>query len=157
MHGDEPRVDRDTLGGRGNESETVLNLRNAMSGNRSAYWVATLLFTAFMAYNAFAYLTSDPRMMSAFALLGYPSYFPEILGVAKLLGIIALLMPAAPRIKEWAYAGFTFTLLGAILSHVAVGQPREAITPFVALAVMAVSYLLRPPHRRILEALAAVR
>jgi putative oxidoreductase len=128
-----------------------------MSGNRAAYWVATLLFTSFMAYNAFAYLRGDPRMMSAFARLGYPSYFPEILWVAKLLGVIALLVPAAPRLKEWAYAGFTFTLLGAMVSHVAVGQQREAITPFVALAIMSVSYLLRPPHRRILEALASVR
>ena len=93
-----------------------------MSGNRAAYWVATLLFTSFMAYNAFAYLRGDPRMMSAFARLGYPSYFPEILGVAKLLGVIALLVPAAPRLKEWAYAGFTFNLLGAMVSHVAVGQ-----------------------------------
>jgi DoxX-like family len=128
-----------------------------MSGNRAAYWVATLLFTAYMAYNAFAYLTSDPGMMAAFALLGYPSYFPEILGFAMMLGIVALLVPATPRLKEWVYAGFTFALLGSILSHVAIGQQREAITSFVALAVMAVSYLLRPPHRRILEAVAAVR
>jgi DoxX-like family len=134
-----------------------LDQSDAMNGNKAAYWVATLLFSTFMAYNAFAYLTHDPRMMAAFALLGYPGYFPEILGVAKLLGVFALLIPAAPRLKEWAYAGFTFTLLGAIISHVAVGQKREAVIPLAVLVVMSVSYLLRPPLRRILEAAAAVR
>jgi hypothetical protein len=128
-----------------------------MNGNKAAYWAATLLFSTFMAYNAFAYLTQDPKMMTSFALLGYPGYFPEILGVAKLLGVFALLIPAAPRLKEWAYAGFTFTLIGAILSHLAVGQRREAAVPLAALVVMTVSYLLRPPLRRILEAAAAVR
>jgi uncharacterized membrane protein YphA (DoxX/SURF4 family) len=122
-----------------------------------AYWAVTLAFTALMAYDAFAYLSRDPKMMMAMASLGYPPYVPIILGIAKTLGVIALLVPAAPRTKEWAYAGFTFTLIGAFFSHVAMGQSNEAARPVVVLLILAVSYLLRPPTRRILEAAAAVR
>jgi uncharacterized membrane protein YphA (DoxX/SURF4 family) len=126
-----------------------------MTGKVAAYWTATLLFSAFMAYDAYAYLSRDPKMSAAMASLGYPPYFPIILGIAKILGVIALLVPDAPRTKEWAYAGFT--LIGAFFSHLATGQEREAAMPAVVLIVMAVSYLLRPPMRRILEAAAAVR
>jgi hypothetical protein len=130
---------------------------DAVGEGRAAYWVATLFFAAFMGYDAAALLAGDPRMMAEFAYLGYPFHFAEILGVAKILGVLALLVPGTPRLKEWAYAGFTFTFVGAILSHLAAGQRKEAIVPLAALAVMTVSYLLRPPLRRILEAAAAVR
>jgi len=128
-----------------------------MSGKVLAYWAATLPFAAFMSYNAYAYLSRDPRMTAAMASLGYPPYFPIILGIAKILGVVAILVPGAPRTKEWAYAGFTFTMIGAFFSHLASGQVHEAAIPIVALLVMAISYLLRPPMRRILEAAAAVR
>jgi uncharacterized membrane protein YphA (DoxX/SURF4 family) len=128
-----------------------------MSGKVAAYWAATLFFAAFMAYDAYAYLSRDPRMSAAMASLGYPPYFSVILGIAKILGVMALLVPGAPRTKEWAYAGFTFTLIGAFFSHLASGQQREAAMPLVALFILATSYLLRPPLRRILEAAAAVR
>lgn len=110
-----------------------------------------------MAFDAYAYLTHEPKMEGALASLGYPSYFMTILGVAKLLGVLALLVPQAPRLKEWAYAGFTFTFIGAFFSHLASGQHKEAVMPLAALVIMAISYLLRPPPRRILEAAAAVR
>jgi hypothetical protein len=128
-----------------------------MSGKAIAYWSTTLIFAAFMAYNAYAYLSRDPKMMAAMFSLGYPPYFPIILGIAKILGVIAILVPSAPRTKEWAYAGFTFTMIGAFFSHLASGQQREAALPIAVLIVMAASYLLRPPMRRILEAAAAVR
>jgi hypothetical protein len=63
-----------------------------MNEKNVAYWIATLALGAFMAYNAFAYLTHNPMMMEAFARLGYPTYFPTILGVAKILGIIVSLV-----------------------------------------------------------------
>jgi hypothetical protein len=128
-----------------------------MAAKSVVYWAATLTFTALMAYDAFAYLSRDPKMMVGMASLGYPPYFPIMLGIAKILGVIALLVPDAPRTKEWAYAGFTFTLVGAFFSHVAMGQSNEAAKPVVVLLILAVSYLLRPPFRRILEAAAAVR
>jgi uncharacterized membrane protein YphA (DoxX/SURF4 family) len=128
-----------------------------MNTKIGAYWVATLLFAGVMAYDAYAYLSRDAKMAAAMASLGYPPYFPIILGIAKILGVIAILVPGAPRTKEWAYAGFTFTLIGAFFSHLASGQQHEAVMPFFVLVVMAISYLLRPPLRRILEAAAAVR
>lgn len=135
----------------------AIEARVNMPGKKIIYWAATLLFAAFMAYDAYAFLSRDPKMGAAMASLGYPPYFLMILGTAKLLGVIAILVPGAPRTKEWAYAGFTFTLIGAFFSHLASGQLREAAMPVLALLVMAISYLLRPPMRRILEAAAAVR
>jgi hypothetical protein len=128
-----------------------------VSGKLIAYWVATLLFAAFMAFDAYAFLSHDPKMTAAMASLGYPGYFMTILGTAKLFGIVAILVPGACRLKEWAYAGFTFTLIGAFFSHLASGQQKEAMMPLAALFIMAISYLLRPPQRRILEAASAVR
>lgn len=113
------------------------------------YWIATLLLSAFMAFAAFSYLSQDPKMTSGFASLGYPSYFPIILGVAKILGVIALLVPGLPRMKEWAYAGFTFTFLGAIWSHVAMNQYSAALMPAMSLVVLAISCAYRPADRRV--------
>jgi hypothetical protein len=127
-----------------------------MKGTRFTYWAATILFAAFMGYDAYAYLARDPKMTTALASLGYPAYFMTILGAAKALGIIAILAPGLVRLKEWAYAGFTFTFIGAFFSHLASGQTKESVMPLVALVIMVISYLLRPPQRRILEAAAAV-
>ena len=115
-----------------------------MNGKKITYWIATILFAGVMAFDAYLYLTHDPKMMGALASLGYPSYFPNILGVAKVLGVIAILVPGFPRLREWAYAGFTFTLIGAFFSHLASGQTKEAVMPVICLVVMLVSYTLRP-------------
>lgn len=120
-----------------------------MKSKPVTYWIATIVISAFMAFVAIAYLTRNARMMSTFASLGYPDYFPAILGVAKLLGVIALLVPGAPHLKEWAYAGFTFTFIGAALSHLASGQSMAAVMPVISLLVLAVSYATRPADRRL--------
>src|SRR5258706_8226439 len=114
------------------------------------YWIATILLCGQMAFAAFAYLTKQPKVVEAFASLGYPDYFPMILGVAKTLGVIALLVPGYPMLKEWAYAGFTFTFLGAMWSHAAMDQNKAIMMPFAALMLLAVSCLLRPASRRVL-------
>ncbi len=86
----------------------------------------------------------------ALASLGYPAYLMTILGVAKLLGVIALLLPRMPLLKEWAYAGFTFDLLGATASHAFVGDGiGEIMMPLIFLGIAATSYSLRPPTRRL--------
>ena len=73
-----------------------------------------------------------------------------ILGVAKILGGIALLIPGVPLLKEWAYAGFTFDLFGAAASHAFVSDPiAEIIVPLVVLSIAIASYCLRPPNRRL--------
>lgn len=111
-----------------------------MKTKKVVYWVATLLVSAMMTMAAVAYLTHNPKAMDAFASLGYPSYFPTFLGIAKLLGVIALLAPGVPTLKEWAYAGFTFTFVAAFVSHMAMDQHKEAVAPVVASLLLAVSY-----------------
>lgn len=116
------------------------------------YWTTTALTAASMAASAELYLTRNRQMMRQFKKLGYPGYFPTILGVAKLLGIAALLAPRRGLLKEWAYAGFTFTFLGAAASHLAQDQEKEAAAPLVSLGMLATSYLTRPPGRKAVEA-----
>lgn len=111
--------------------------------SRVAYWIVTVLFSIPLAWSAIQYLIEAPRMVQTMVgHLGYPAYFPKILGAFKLLGVAALLYPRFPRLKEWAYAGFTFDLIGAILSHLAVGDgPLIAAVPFAFLVLLVVSYV----------------
>ena len=106
------------------------------------HWIATVAFVVPMAWSAIQYLTEAPKMVETMTVhLGYPMYFLKILGVAKLLGVLALLVSRPVRLKEWAYAGFTFDLIGAFLSHLSVGDPiGRALIPIGFLALMAVSY-----------------
>ncbi len=85
------------------------------------FWVFTGLFSAFMLTSAIPNILSSPEWADIFKQLGYPHYLLPAIGVAKLLGIIALLEPGFPRIKEWAYAGFFFDVTGAVYSGLAVG------------------------------------
>ena len=116
------------------------------------YWTTTALTAASMAASAELYFSRNRAMMKNFRALGYPDYFPTILGTFKVLGILALLTPGRRLLKEWAYAGFTFTFLGAAASHAAKGEDKEAVAPLGSLAVLAASYLTRPPERKIPEA-----
>ncbi len=89
-------------------------------------------------------------MMEDVKHLLYPAYFFTILGVWKLLGVIAILSPKLPLLKEWAYAGFVFDTTGALASHVAVGDGLADWFPAVAVTVLVyVSWRLRPPSRRV--------
>jgi hypothetical protein len=78
--------------------------------NTVAYWFATALFCLQMSFTAYAQLRL-PEVAAAFTHLGFPSYFRVELSCAKLLGVILMLAPAPPRLKEWAYAGFAINLL----------------------------------------------
>jgi hypothetical protein len=113
------------------------------------YWTSTFLVSAFMIFVALAYLSHQPKMLAEFSSLGYPRYFPNLLGVFKILGVIALLVPKFPRLKEWAYAGFAFTFIGAFVSHLAMGQNHQAIMPVFASVLLAASYFTRPLSRRL--------
>jgi hypothetical protein len=74
--------------------------------------------------------------------LGYPAYFIPFIGVAKFLGVIAILVPGFPRLKEWAYAGFVYDLTGAVYSAIAVGDPPGKWLPiFIGFILIAVSYI----------------
>jgi uncharacterized membrane protein YphA (DoxX/SURF4 family) len=89
-------------------------------------------------------LTRAPQIAVAMSHLGYPSYVATILGTWKLLGVLAILAPGFPRLKDWAYAGFFFDLSGAAISHAASGDPVGAvIVPLVLLAVVMASWTLQ--------------
>lgn len=109
-----------------------------MKRDKIIYWVATGLVAAGMVMSAFMYLTKNPELVSGFETLGFPVYFISILGVAKLLGAIILLVPAGTTLKEWAYAGFIFTFVGATWTHLATNTPF--VSPLVFLVVLGVSY-----------------
>jgi hypothetical protein len=109
-----------------------------MKRDKIIYWAATGLLAAGMAMSEYMYLTKAPDLVAGFQTLGFPMYFISILGVAKLLGAVVLLAPAGTRLKEWAYAGFIFTFIGAIWTHIATHTPF--VSPLIALIIVGVSY-----------------
>jgi hypothetical protein len=102
------------------------------------YWITLGLFSLMMTAAAVSYLSGSERMVEAFRHLGYPDYFRIMLGIAKLLGVVALLMPRVPDpVREWAYAGFGITLIAGTISHCLKGDPF--IAPLVALVLLVVA------------------
>jgi DoxX-like protein len=89
------------------------------------------------------YLIGPPPLMAALRVLGYPEYFLHLLGAAKLLGAAALFAPPRSRLREWAYAGFTFDLSFAVASHLAAGHAADVVPPLAALGLLGASYGLR--------------
>lgn len=87
-----------------------------MKKTKIIYWSSTILFAAFMAFSAIPDILMDPEAVTFITNLGYPDYFIPFIGVAKLLGCIAILIPGFKKIKEWAYAGLIFDLIGAVYS-----------------------------------------
>jgi hypothetical protein len=121
-----------------------------VDGKNLVYWTATGPFCAVLGFSGIAHFGHLEAMVESMAALGYPVYFMTILGLAKLLGVVALLAPGQPLLKEWAYAGFAFNLVGAVSSHVFVGDPAsEFVPPAVLLLVGTASYLARPAARRL--------
>src|SRR5947199_2488150 len=91
-----------------------------------AYWASTGLVAAMSLFAGFAYLSGSPQAVQGFAHVGYPQHLRIILGIAKLLGVIALVAPGFPTLKEWAYAGFTFAWISAhVAHHVAKDGPTQ--------------------------------
>ncbi len=110
---------------------------------RIAYWIVTGLMSALMLLSAVPDVIKHPEAITAFKHLGYPEYLLPFIGVAKILGVIAVLFPRFPRLKEWAYAGLAFDVIGAFYSHMSVGDPLSvAIFPLIALALILGSYFL---------------
>ena len=105
-------------------------------------WAVTGLMAALMLASAVPDVLQIPEAMTVFRHLGYPSYLLLFLGTAKIFGVAAVLAPGVLRLKEWAFAGLTFDLLGALYSHLSVDDPPSAWLPAVAgLVLMAASYL----------------
>jgi hypothetical protein len=91
------------------------------------YWIVTAIFAAFMLFSAIPDVLSAPEAVTMITGLGYPKYFVPFIGVAKVLGAVAILIPGLKRIKEWAYAGLFYDLFGATYSALALGGFDPAI------------------------------
>jgi hypothetical protein len=123
-----------------------------MKNRHLSYWIPTALFALAMTMSGLGALTRQAPMIAAYTHLGYPVYFMTILGAAKLLGVGTLLAPGLPRLKEWAYAGFTINLASAALSHLAAGDPvGNAVAPLVLLGLLLASWRLRPASRSLVS------
>jgi uncharacterized membrane protein YphA (DoxX/SURF4 family) len=116
-----------------------------------AYWVTTALLASELLVGGIWDVLRVPQVVAVIHRLGYPSYFLVILGVWKLLGAVALIIPRSPRLKEWAYAGTFFDLTGAVLSQLASGwmDVGPLIYPIVMIGVALMSWALRPASRRL--------
>ncbi|HJW99403.1 MAG TPA: DoxX family protein [Terriglobales bacterium] len=112
------------------------------------YWTATVPLVVLSVFAAFTYLSGNPQAVQGFAHVGYPQQLRIILGIAKLLGAIALVVPGIPRVKEWSYAGFTFAWVAAFIAHYLAKDGPRAFTPLVLLAFLAISYVTRPASRQ---------
>jgi uncharacterized membrane protein YphA (DoxX/SURF4 family) len=121
------------------------------------YWIATIWLASGMLATGVQQLFKmqvdgalAPPGVYGITLLGYPAYFLSIIGFWKILGVIALLIPKFPLVKEWAYAGIFFLLTGAVYSHIAVGHSAAELFPSMLLLVLTViSWYLRPPDRKV--------
>jgi hypothetical protein len=117
------------------------------------YWIATIwLALGMIATGAVQLFKAKEGQGGAdmIAHLGYPVYLLTILGIWKILGVIAVLIPKAPLIKEWAYAGFFFIMTGAIFSHIALGDSITEIFPSLLLLILTViSWYFRPVNKKI--------
>ena len=121
------------------------------------FWISTLWLASGMLSTGILQLLKmkaegsvSPPGAEGIAHLGYPIYFLTILGIWKILGVVALLIPKFPLVKEWAYAGFFFAMSGAIFSHIAVGDPMKEIFPSLLLLVLTVvSWYFRPADRKV--------
>lgn len=121
-----------------------------MKQRNIGYWVVTGLFSLAIGGSAFADFARPPEMVANFAAIGYPASVMLLLGIWKALGVVAILAPGFPRLKEWAYAGFVFELTGAAYAHLAAGQSFGQAMPGLVLASLALaSWALRPASRRL--------
>lgn len=108
-----------------------------------AYWIVTGLMAALLTMSAVPDVIKAADAVEFFKHLGYPEYLLPFIGVAKLLGVAAVLFPRFPWFTEWAYAGLTFDVAGAFYSHISVGDPVSFwIFPLIALVLILGSYFL---------------
>src|ERR1700680_2927225 len=100
------------------------------------FWVSTGLVAALSVFAGFSCLSGSPQAVQGFTHVGYPQQLRIILGIAKLLGAVALVVPGFPKLKEWAYAGFTFAWISAFVAHYLAQDGLEAYMPLVLLILL---------------------
>ena len=121
--------------------------------NKIIYWVATLWLALGMVSTGAVQLLKEKEGqggLDSIIHLGYPVYILTILGAWKVLGVVAVLIPKFPLVKEWAYAGFFFVTTGAVFSHVASDDSVNTLLPALLLLILTViSWYFRPVDRKI--------
>jgi len=119
--------------------------------NKIIYWIATALLAFGMLVSGLQQILHAEEMAGMVVHLGYPPYFMDILGVWKILGVIAILLPRFKLVKEWAYAGFFFAMTGALVSHLAIGDysVKGIIGPIMQTVFVILSWYFRPVDRKI--------
>ena len=118
------------------------------------YWICTSLTAFFFVSGGLAYAMGVPDVVDGVTQLGFPLYFVRMLGVWKVVGGLAILVPGFPRLKEWAYAGIFFDLTGASVASAVMGASIGAewwhvLAPMFVAAIMVGSWMLRPASRRL--------
>jgi DoxX-like family len=118
--------------------------------DNTIYWVATIWLSLGMLSGGVFQLLRMEDSLKVFIQLGYPVYFLSILGIWKILGVVAILLPKFPLLKEWACAGFFFAITGAIVSHIAMNDPLgEIFSSTFTLVLVIVSWYFMPENRKI--------
>jgi hypothetical protein len=124
--------------------------------NKIVYWVVTIWLALGMVSTGLVQVVRVEEEVDTMTRLGYPVYFLTILGIWKILGVVAILVPKFPLVKEWAYAGFFFAMSGATLSRIASGGSIGEIAPSMLLLFLTVtSWYVRPSDRRIVSSINA--
>ncbi len=129
--------------------------RNFTSGKtgKIIYWIATAWLALGMLSTGIVQLLKRKEEVAMMTHLGYPVYFLTLLAIWKFLGVLAILVPKFPLLKEWAYAGFFFAMSGAVISHLACEDgAKELFGPILLLILTAVSWYSRPAGRRMILA-----
>jgi hypothetical protein len=120
--------------------------------NKIIYWIATVWLAFGMLSGGIAQLAKVKPTVDGVVHLGYPVYFLNIIGTWKILGVVAILVPRFPLVKEWAYAGFFFLMTGALFSHFAGGDAASAFFgPSLLLVLTVVSWYFRPADRKLVS------
>jgi hypothetical protein len=124
-------------------------------GRKVIYWVVTGLLAVSAIFAGVNYLSGSQQSVQGFAHVGYPQQLRVLLGFAKLLGGITLIVPGVLTLKEWAYAGFTFAWIAAVFAHYLAKDGAVAFFPVILLVLLFVSYVTRPASRRLASKAAA--
>jgi len=116
------------------------------------YWIITGLLSFCIFFGGLTQALQLKQTVDGFKPLGYPTYFISLIGIWKMLGVIAILLPKFRLLKEWAYAGLFFTMTGAVISHIASNDVKAQIIAPIVLAIFTVlSWYLRPADRKIIS------
>ena len=119
--------------------------------NKIIYWIATAWLALGMGSTAIVQLSKAKSEVDMMTQLGYPIYFLTLIGIWKILGVVAILIPKYPVLKEWAYAGFFFAMSGAVFSHIANGDAaKDLFGPLLLLILTVISWYFRPVDRKTL-------